>query len=192
MENDMTTNTSTGVRLVGTTDKRVRQRLAAAALLAGTVGLGVGLVAPAGIAYARVEHCTSEATPGGILDVREFSVHYPGNDNNRLFIVEVWAAMPQSDAQKFIDRPGDEAILRLWGDDSSSDDLLSEFRPERYFATPEGLGMRGATTVNESAWDEDTFPDPAEADEWYTGIRLTDIRSGTEHKVETCRLNNTF
>jgi hypothetical protein len=161
-----------------------------AVAMAVAVGLGAALLSPAGVANARVEHCTGESWPG-ILDVREFSLQYPGDDT-RLFIVEVVAAMPQADAQLFVDRPGEEVIFRLWGDDPSYDDQLSEFRPDRYAATPEGLWMRGGTIVSASVADEDTPPDPASSDEWYVGIRLTDIRNGSEHKVETCRLNNEF
>jgi hypothetical protein len=196
-----TTRLVTRVRDVTTSDgrvttaKRVRRRLAAAALVAGTVGVGMGVVAPAGVAHAYNGHCAGEdgphGLPAGIFDVREFSLQ--GGARGDLVTVEVYAAMPQSDAKLFIDRPGDEGIFRLWGDDPDSDDLLATFRPEHYWVTPEGLGMRGATLVSDSTMNEDAFPDPAaQTDEFYVGIRLTDIRNGSEHKVETCDLTLAF
>lgn len=163
-----------------------RHRVAAAAIAIAGAALTVGLVNPA-IANADVTRCSESATPGGILDVREFSVQQVG-DGNALVTVEAVARMTQSGAQQFIDVPGEEAIFRLWGDDPSSDDQLAERRPDVVWASAQGLGLRGAFTVPWSTLDSE---DPSyEADEWYAGIRLSDVRGPGEHTVETCRLTN--
>jgi hypothetical protein len=170
------------------TTSRIRNGLAAAVLSTVALGMAIGSAAPA-IAKNAGHFCDSEAAfGGGIMDVREFS-RQDIDASFQLVTVEVMAAMPQSDAQLFVDRPGHEAIFRLWGDDEWDDDLLIEFRPEFYWAAAEGLGMRGGVRVSTVHLDGEDSPD---ADEWYTGIRLTDIRNGSEHKVETCRLTNNF
>ena len=170
------------------TSSRILNGLAAAALSAAAVGMAIGAAAPANAKNAG-HFCDSEAAfGGGVLDVREFS-RQDIDESFQFVTVEVMAAMPQSDAQLFVDRPGHEGIFRLWGDDEWDDDLLMEFRPEIYWAAPEGLGMRGGVRLSTIFLDSEDSPD---ADEWYTGIRLTDIRNGGEHKVETCRLTNNF
>jgi hypothetical protein len=171
---------------------RLRRPLSAAAM-AVVIGVGTALLTPVGIAHAHNGRCTGtdgpHGLPAGIFDVREFSMQNAADEHDYV-VVEVYAAMPQSDAQLFVDRPGDEAIFRLWGDDLESDDHLATFRPERYWAAPEGLGMRGFTLVPDSEMDEDSLPEIE--DEFYVGIRLTDIRNGKEHKVETCDLSLAF
>jgi hypothetical protein len=164
----------------------VRHRMGAVALAVGAGFAGLGLITPA-TANADVTRCNAAETPGGILDVREFSVQQIG-DGNTLVTVEVMANMTQSSAREFIDHPGEEAIFRLWGDDPDSDDQLAEKRPDVVWASSQGLGLRGAFTVPWSTLDSEDSP--IEADEWYAGIRLQDVRSGLEHKVETCRLTN--
>jgi hypothetical protein len=167
------------------------------ALTAAVIGVGAVVAAPAGAANARSGSCSGENGPEnlgpGIFDVREFSqagIPRNGHIAATYVVVEAIAAMPQSDAQLFVDRPGSEAIVRLWGDDQYDDDLLAEFRPDYYWAAPEGLGIRGSVEVAESVMDEDVLL--GETDEYYVGIRLTDIRNGSEHKVETCMLNSYF
>jgi hypothetical protein len=172
-------------------------RAAAAAAIAGAVGIGLVVVAPAGTAHAFPGHpkgCSGEDGPENlgpdIFDVLEFSLQPTGNKTNTgeniiLATVDVMAAMPQSDAQWYVDRPGDEAIFRLWGDDPESDDQLAEWRPDHYGTSPQGLRMRGGTWVSEGHLNEDSFPE--EGDEWYAGIRLTG-RNGSERKVETCMI----
>jgi hypothetical protein len=169
-----------------------RQNSIAAYLLAAA--LGFAAIAPA-TAHAAAGRCDTEDGPEslgpGIFDVQEFSVQDTGRGSH-LITVQVNAAMPQGDAQKFVDRPGDEAIFRLWGDDPESDDQLSEFRPDMYWANPAGLTMRGGAEVSNHELNEDAFPDPSYGDELYVGIRLTDIRNGDEHKVETCLMSFEF
>jgi hypothetical protein len=112
--------------------------------VANTIGLGAGVLAPAGIAHAYTGSCVGPVGAGNILQVREFSLQDLGNGNS-LATVEAYAAISESDAQLYIDRPGkEEASFRLWGDDTESDHLLANFNPERYWVSPAGLGMRGS------------------------------------------------
>ena len=175
-------------------------RLAASAVMASAVG--AVMLAPAGIAHAYAGSCVGPVGAGNILQVREFSMQDVGNDNSLATIV-VDAAMSESDARLFVDRPGEEADFFLFGDDSDSDDLLVQFKPERSWVSPAGLGMRGAIQVPNSTLDEDglnglgpgTLVDPEHfgdrdggRDEFYADIRMGDIRNGSAHRVETCRL----
>ena len=180
------------------THKSRGRALAAAALVTGTIGLGAGALFPAGIAHAYTGSCVGPVGAGNILQVREFSLQDMGNGDS-LATVEAYAAMSESDAQSYIDRPGkEEASFRLWGDDAGSDQLLANFNPERYWASPAGLGMRGSAQRENSALDEDpgfssegrgsTNIQP-QVDEFYASIRLPDFRTGSTHQVETCRLS---
>ncbi len=172
-------------------------RLAAGALAASIIGLGAAALAPAGIAHAYTGSCVGPVGSGNILQVREFSLQDMGNGNS-LATVEAYAAMSESDAQAYIDRPGkEEASFRLWGDDAGSDQLLANFNPERYWASPAGLGMRGSAQRPNSGLDEDpglstegrgSTNIALDVDEFYATIRLPDFRNGSTHEVETCRL----
>ncbi len=131
----------------------------AGALVASSVGLGAGALAPAGIAQAYTGSCVGPVGAGNILQVREFSLQDMGNGNS-LATVEVYAAMSEVDAQAHIDRPGkEEASFRLWDEDPG-------------FAS-EG---RGSTDIT------------PQVDEFYATIRLPDFRNGSTHQVESCRL----
>jgi hypothetical protein len=164
-----------------------RSRRSTAVVAAAVLAVGLSVIAPAAKAHADTGSCTGEDGPEnlgpGIFDVREFSIQDAG-DERRFVTVEAVAAMPRADAQKFIDRPGHEAIFRLWGDDQWDDDLIVEFRPEHYWVGDTGLGIRGGAMTSAGALDEDSQPETD--NELYVGIRLTDIRDGSERKVETC------
>lgn len=180
----------------GNKTHRLRQ-LAAGTVVACTIGLGSAVLAPAGIAHAYAGSCGGSVGAAGIVQVRQFELQDAGNGNS-LAIVEAVAAMSESDARSYIDRPGkEEASLRLWGDDDGSDQLLASFNPERYWASPAGLGMRGSAQRENSALDEDpgfsaegrgSSGFTPEADEFYTTVRLLDFRNGSTHHVESCRL----
>jgi hypothetical protein len=181
---------------VGTRPHRFGQ-LAAGAVLAGTIGLGSAVLAPAGIAHGYAGSCVGSVGAASIVQVREFSLQDVGNGSS-LAIVEAVAAMSENDARAYIDRPGkEEASFRLWGDDAGSDQLLAYFNPERYWASPAGLGMRGSTQRENSALDEDpgfstegrgSSNITPQADEFYATVRLPDFRNGSTHHVESCRL----
>jgi hypothetical protein len=182
----------------GGANPRGLARLAAGALVASAIGLGAAALVPAGIAHAYTGSCVGPVGAGNILQVREFSLQDLGNGNS-MATVEAYAAMSESDAQAYIDRPGkEEASFRLWGDDAGSDLLLANFNPERYWASPAGLGMRGAAQRSNSELDEDSGFESAgrgntnitpQVDEFYASIRLPDFRAGSTHQVESCRLS---
>jgi hypothetical protein len=169
----------------------------AGALVAGAIGLGAATLSPAGIANAYTGSCVGPVGAGNILQVREFSLQDAGNGSS-VATVEAYAAISESEAQSFINRPGkEEASFRVWGDDAGSDQLLAYFNPERYWASPSGLGMRGSAQRPNSELDEDSGFDSAgrgsttitpQADEFYATVRLPDFRNGSTHQVETCRL----
>jgi hypothetical protein len=194
---DISSSRTAHRRVRGGSKPRGLARLTAGALLASTIGLGAAGLAPAGIAHAYTGSCVGPVGAGNILQVREFSLQDMGNGNS-LATVEVYAAMSESDAQAYIDRPGkEEASFRLWGDDAASDQLLAMFNPERYWASAAGLGMRGSAQRSNSALDEDPgFSTDGrgnsnitpQVDEFYATIRLPDFRNGSTHQVETCRL----
>jgi hypothetical protein len=193
----MSSQTTHGL-VPGGTKPRGLARLAAGALVASTIGLGAGALAPAGIAHAYTGSCVGPVGASNVLQVREFSLQDLGNGNS-LATVEAYAAISESDAQSYIDRPGkEEASFRLWGDDDGSDQLLAHFNPERYWASPAGLGMRGSAQRSNSVLDEDpgfssdgrgsTNITP-QVDEFYAAIRVPDIGNGSMLHVETCRLS---
>ena len=176
---------------------------------AATSGLAVGAMVfgtalgSAATATAYAGSCTGPVGAGNVLQVREFSLQDAGNGNS-LVTLRVDAAMSESDAQLFVDRPGDKADFLLFGDDKESDDLLAQFKPERYSVSPAGLAMSGAIQVPNSTLDEDGLngiaPGPpvdpeyfadrdGGRDEFYADIRMGDIRNGSAHRVETCRLS---
>ena len=176
-------------------------RAATSGLAVGAMMFGVALGSPT-VANAYAGSCVGPTGAGNVLQVREFSLQDAG-DGSSLATVVVDAAMSESDAQSFVNRPGEEADFFLFGDDSNSDDLLVKFKPERSWVSPAGLGMRGAVQVPNSTLDEDglngiTPGPPVDAeyfadkdggrDEFYADIRMGDIRTGSAHRVETCRL----
>jgi hypothetical protein len=172
------------------TDPPQLARRAAAVAIATAVGLGAAVTAPAGIAHAYSGSCSGPVGAGNILGVREFSLQDVGNGNS-LVTVEVNAAMSESDARLFVDRPGDKAEYFLFGDDTGSDELLTVLKPDRYWASPSGLGMRGGGQVPNDRLNEDSIFDvpPDRRDEFFVDIRMGDIRTGGAHRLETCRLS---
>lgn len=170
-----------------TKPKPSRRRGWATAALAGVVAaLGVTLAAP-GVANAEAYSCNRNGSAGGVLSVHEFSIQTV-DTLNYLVTVEVLAAMPQADAQTFIDRSGDYFLFNLWEDDPSSDDLVTKWAARPLMATPDGLLVRSAHTVS---YDDLHGHEPAyeSGEEWYVGAHFFDNRgSFTDRAVETCRL----
>lgn len=157
----------------------------------------ITVAAPMATANAYAGSC-SGPIGSGLLQVREFSMQDVGNGNT-LVTVQADAALSPSDAQLFLDR-GTQADIFLFGDDEGSDDLLGQFKPDRYYVSPSGYGMRGGFQVSNATLDEDGLrgfpprPDPEyfadKSDEFYVDIRMGDPRGGA-HRVESCRLTLT-
>lgn len=162
-----------------------------------TVISGAVFATPAGPASAYAGSCVGPVGAQNILQVREFSMQDAGGGSS-LATVAADAAMSQEDAQLFVDNPGGGADFLLFGEDSGSDQLLTQFKPERYWVSAAGLSMRGAVAVPDSVLNEDGLqgfpprpgPDYFENDrnEFYVDIRMGDVRTGGAHRVETCRL----
>jgi hypothetical protein len=136
--------------------------------------------------------CSGDATPTGILHVREFSAQDTGQ-GGYLFIIDAYAAMSQEDAQRFVENPAADIALRADDADALSPkdnvpDLLRIFPASNYFVTPEGLGFRGSMVLSNDEVNEDKFP--GQDDEIYANVELADIRYGNgRHRVESCRLH---
>jgi hypothetical protein len=165
-------------------------RRATGAAIAAAIGLGAAILAPAGVAHAYNGSCSGPVGAGNILGVREFSVQDVGNGNS-LVTVEANAAMSETDARLFVDRPGDKAEFYLFGEDTGSNELLTVLKPDRYWASPSGLGMRGGGQVPNDKLNEDSIFDvpPNQRDEFFVDIRMGDVRTGGAHRLETCRLS---
>jgi hypothetical protein len=176
----------------------LKTTLVATAVMASAAGVGV--FSPAGVARAYTGFCNGPIGPGSILQVREFALQEVGNGNS-LATIRLDAAMSESDAQLFVNSPGDKADFFVFGDDSDSDELLAQFKPDRYWVSPAGLGMSGGAQVSNTKLNEDSFgglPPSVDADdftdnrdEFYVDVRMGDIRNGSAHRVETCRLSLT-
>jgi hypothetical protein len=109
-------------------------------------------------------------------------------------------AMSQAAAQDSINH-GYTVMLRYWGDDPNSDDLLyGPIAAPNVFAATDGLHFQHNVTLPHSVVDEDnTFgvlDDPAglgqEQDELYVGARFLDPSGNTVSLVESNRINGVF
>ena len=180
------------------TTMNLKKTISAAAIAASAAGAAI--LVPAGTASAYTGVCVGPIGSGSILQVREFALQEVGNGNS-LATIRLDAAMSETDAQLFVNAPGDKADFLVFGDDSDSDQLLAQFKPDRYWVSPAGLGMSGGVQVSNATLNEDSFdgfPPGADADdvannrdEFYIDVRMGDIRNGSAHRVETCRLSLT-
>jgi FlaG/FlaF family flagellin (archaellin) len=180
-----------GEEIMSTTE--VKRLAATAALAFGSVA---AIWAPAAIANAYAGSCTGTVGYSN-MSVREFSMQNV-DGNSSLVTVDVLAPMSEGDAQKYLDNTYDEASFALKGDDPTQDRVLTNIKPEHYWASPAGLTIRGGGVVGNATLDEDntfTRPDldsfPENADEFYVDIRLHYISTGSAQTVESCRLSLT-
>lgn len=175
-----------------TRSSAVLKAVTVAAAMSGAV-----ITAPAGPAGAYAGSCVGPVGAGNVLQVREFSLQDVG-DGSSLATVAADVAVSQEEAQKFLDDPGPKPDFMLFGEDGGTNDLLTQFKPERTWVSPSGLSMRGAITVPNSTLNEDGFngfPPRADAEyfkddrnEYFVDIRMRDIRTGGALRVESCRL----
>ena len=94
---------------------------------------------------------------------------------------------------------GAKVVMRMWGDDPVSDDLLfgpydaTEFVPASPDFQPMGLHFHKVLIgVPNSKLDEDTGGYDTEGDELYVGVRLLSRSGGTIRSRETNRENRSF
>ncbi len=90
---------------------------------------------------------------------------------------------------------GHRVIMRVWGDDPSSDDLLRGPFEATYFASSLGLGFSTNLRMYSFQLDEDIATlDPyiPGTDELYVGVRLINSQGETVRLVETNRVRGNF
>ena len=157
----------------------------AAAALALTASLGPAAPAANAAPYLSmsshivIEPLGSERTSGG----------YPAHQK---ITVDGVVNLSQAAAQDSIDH-GYHILLRYWGDDTNSDDLLAGPRyPKDMVAAADGLHFHDEVTFNHMALDEDSgsFENIGDGgvDEIYVGARLIDPNGKEVSKVESNRI----
>jgi hypothetical protein len=102
--------------------------------------------------------------------------------------VEVWGYVPmsQTEAADLI-RSGHNVIIRLWGDDPASDDLLMGPYNPSVWANYDGLRFAIASKVPNSLLNEDWGEDDI-----YAGVRLIQPNTLTLRSAETNRVYGSF
>ena len=166
---------------------------------AGAALLAAAMFTPTGVAHAYAGACFGPADGGNVIQVREFSMQDTGGGSS-LVTIAAEAAMSQADAQTVVNGSVPRPDFFVFGDDSGSDDLLAQFRPDRVWVSPVGVGMRGATQVSNAELNEDGmgggFPPKPDADyfendrnEYFGEIRMGGAQPNTAHRIETCRLH---
>lgn len=142
-----------------------------AAAIAMTVGVS------AGPASAAIGPGAAELT---------VSPHKPGYHNVAVFGK---VSMSQTEAQSLIDS-GHKIVLRVWGEDTFSDDLMIGPYNATSFTSPVSNGLefhKVLIGVNDNRLNEDWG-----RDELYVGARLVDSRGRTVRAFETNRVYGSF
>jgi hypothetical protein len=150
-----------------------RLRRTAVALSVAAVATAAGLSAAP--AHAAVGPLSAQLT------VTPFS---PGYHN-----VAVFGTVPMSrtEAQTLINNRH-KIVLRLWGDDTFSDDLLIGPYNATFFATDKGLEFHKVLLqIDDDVLDEDWGQD-----ELYVGARLVNGNGGTVRSAETNHVSGNF
>lgn len=157
------------------TTPRVASRIGRATVLAAaTVGLTVFLAGTASAAPITQAELT--------IDQRQC---FSSEKEVRVYGV---AAMWEKDAQRFIDRPGHEVEMTVWGDDPSYDDRIhGPVNPTHYYTTSRGLHFFFFGCVSNSALNEDWGQD-----EVYVKITLSDFRDGSVTNANTNQVSRSF
>jgi hypothetical protein len=149
---------------------RITRTIATAVALAGAAVAFTGAPAQASIGPATGELIITPYKPG-YSNVAVFG---------RVF-------MPQGEAQALINQ-GHKVQLRLWGEDTFSDDLLMGPYNATYFASSQGLQFHKVLIgIPNSVLNEDWG-----TDELYTGIRLLNRNNQTVRSGETNRVTGSF
>jgi hypothetical protein len=119
--------------------------------------------------------------------------------NDDVFVLNIHGVvtMSQAAAQDSINH-GYTIVLRYWGDDEFSDDLLAgPVKPQTVSAAADGLHFEHSLTISHSLLNEDDVPlvDAAAdngVDEIYVGSRLLDPSGKTISLAESNRLEQHF
>ena len=98
-----------------------------------------------------------------------------------------FVSMTQSEAQSLLNQRYN-VVIRLWGDDAFSDDLLlGPYSPAEVYADSSGLRFKALNYVGSSLLNED--PGWGVVDEIYAGVRLLRPDTSTLRSAETNRIN---
>ena len=150
---------------------RVRRTALALSVVAAVGAAGLS-AAPAGAAVG---------SPQGTLTITPFS---PGYHNVAVFGV---VPMSRAEAQGLINS-GHRIVLRLWGEDTFSDDLQMGPYNATIHATDKGLEFHKVRLqIDDDVLDEDWG-----TDELYVGMRLVNGNGATIRTGETNRVNGNF
>jgi hypothetical protein len=119
-----------------------------------------------------------------------------GSSFNCLVSVSGRVGMTPTEAQGLINS-GHKVLVRLWGDDPVSDDLLrgpiSLPNPNgRLSVTLQGLVFDLNQNISVHTLNEDTLLGPFDLDEIYAGVRLVNSGGTTIRAAETNRVKGTF
>ena len=144
------------------------------------LALSVAAVAgAAGLSAAPAD--AAVGSPQGKLTITPFS---PGYHN-----VAVFGRVPmtRAEAQSLINGRH-KIVLRLWGEDTFSDDLQMGPYPATVYATDKGLEFHKVLLqIDDDVLDEDWG-----ADELYVGMRLVNANGATIRSGETNRVHGDF
>lgn len=150
-------------------------RIGRAAFVAATaIGLTAGLTATASAAPISLANLTIDQRQ---CPSSQKEVHVSGV-----------ASMSQADAQRFIDYPGDEVEMKIWGADASyHDQLYGPVTPKSYSTTASGLHFVWYGCVANSTLNEDWGQD-----EVFVKITLHDFRDGSVTNRNTNQVWRSF
>jgi hypothetical protein len=162
-------------------------RVAAVATMALALATTVGPATPSAQAapyLSMSSHITITPVPGPVTE--------GGYPDRQVVAIDGIVTLSQTAAQDAINH-GYHILLRYWGDDTNSDDLLTGPRyPKTTFAAADGLHFHDQVTFNHALLDEDsgTFENIGDGgiDEIYVGARLIDPNGTEVSKVESNRI----
>jgi hypothetical protein len=158
-----------------TSTSTLRRRITRTAAVA-LAAVGMGAALSASPANASIGVATGE------LYVTDYK---PGYHNVAVFGK---VRMSKAEAQTLINQ-GYKVQLRLWGEDTFSDDLLMGPYPATIYATDNGLEFHKVHLgISDTLLDEDWEG----RDELYVGIRLVNRSGATLRSTETNRVNGYF
>ena len=151
------------------------------AVIGRTIVLGIATVT----LVIALSAAPAEAAIGSITAKLTVTRVQPGYSDVR---VEGVVPMTEAEARGLIDS-GHKVMLRLWGDDPVSDDLLHGPYQSGFFVVPDkGLGIRRVLLrMSHRVLNEDVG-----GDELYVGVRLVNSAGATIRSRETNRVNGYF
>lgn len=148
----------------------------------------VATVAGATFCLAAVCAGTASAAPAVLYPSLTIVKSADCGSSKKFVGISATAKMSQVEAQRFIDHPGDEVDMRLWGEDPAYDDLVhGPVAPTRYVVNTTGLLFEWSGCVANSRLNEDWG-----GDELFATIAFHDFRDGTVGLTETNRVHGNY